>query len=140
MVIIANRGLLRIVEVSIAVMVIISIMLFIMSNRNLSAETDFSKVLQPLLEEIAKNITLREIIVTNSLESETQIEFFLSSKIKNPALGYEVIVCEPNEICGLKQYPTGVKEIFTDERIISSTLQSHGLKKIKIFLWVKPRS
>jgi len=140
MVMTGRRGLLRIVESSIAVLLIIVVMLLIMNNRSLPSSEDLSDVLQPLLEEIAKNNTLRGLILTDQSAGEENIVSFMATKIKNPALSFDVKVCSPGVICALDQYPQGVREIFADERIISSTLDTYEPKKVKIFLWIKPNN
>lgn len=127
----------RIVEASIAILIIIGVVLVVVVKRSPSQEADVSAIIPSLLEEISKNISLREDIVRDSVVGEERVLSFLEVRIKNPALGYSARVCGSDEICGLKSYPKEAREIYSSERIISSTLQSYAPKKVKIFLWNK---
>lgn len=132
---VGKRGIIRIVEATIAMLIIIGVVIVVVANRNARQETDISSMLPPLLAEISRNASLREIIVSNPSNGEQEVLSFLSARIRNPAFSYSARICGPDEICGLENYPKTAREIYSDERIISSTLQSYGPKKVKIFLW-----
>jgi len=142
-----KKGIIRIIEASIAVLIIFGVLLVLAVNRARVVEQDLSEDLPPLLDEIAKNSTLRGKIVgiNEDIEGnldpsgvglvESEIENFLSDKIRKP-FRYKVRVCSTGDVCGLEQYPTGAS-IFAAERIVSSTLRIYGPKKVKIFVWLE---
>jgi len=130
-----NRGWLRIVEASAAVLIIFSVILLISRQAAIPQSNDLTGTITPILEEIARNSSLREDIITYGNESVPQLREFVGSRIKLHSLNYEVAVCNVDEICSLVSYPSNTDEIYTGERIISSTLTSYNPKKVKIFLW-----
>jgi hypothetical protein len=94
-----------------------------------------------MLEEIAKNTTLREqIIASDDKASETILREFVSKRITNNDWGYNVRVCGYKDLCALDKYPEDAKgDIYSGSRIISSALNAEQLqpKKVEIFLWFK---
>ena len=138
-----KRAWIRIVEASVAIMIILAVILTVSQTRNRAAESDPSDILTPILDEIAKNVTFREAIINDNNESaaaENMILDFLKQKIKNPAIGYDLKICAYMEICGLERYPPDARgSIYADERVISSTLttQGSGPRKVSIFIWLK---
>ncbi len=132
-----NRGIIRIIEASIAILIIFSAVLVISSKDNSSKNPNFEKFAIDLLEEIAKNNSLREMIILNSNQGKEQSKIFIQTRINNPLVGFEINVCEPDNLCALENFPSGVKEIFSAERLISSTIRNYDPKKIKVFLWLK---
>ncbi len=58
-----KRGWLRIVEVSIAILMIFGVLIVIYSSGNTKTRKDLSSMIPQILEEIAKNNTLREKII-----------------------------------------------------------------------------
>ena len=133
-----NRmGIFRIIEASIAILIIFGVILTILIARKPSVEESLSDRIGPLLEEIAKNNSMREDIIKGQ-ESEANITImnFLSTKIE-PNIGYGVRICKPDETCGLS-YPEGAKgNIYVGSRVISSVLTDAKPKRLSIFLWVK---
>jgi hypothetical protein len=130
-------GIIRIVEASIAILIIFSAVLIISSRTSVSEEASFADLGGDLLEEIAKDNGLREKIISNPSEGKKLAKSFVGEKIKSPDLNFEINVCLPEEICSLEKFPEGVKEVFSSERIISSTIRNFNPKKIKIFLWTE---
>ena len=135
-----KRGLIRIVEASIAILVIFSV-LFILFVRDGGVEQeDLTNLISPLLKEIAQDNSIRMIILDGGTTGEEAVEAFISDKIDS-LYDYEVKICEPTAICPIgAAFPTGIDtEIYSAERIISTNFDSSGFapKKVKIFLWRK---
>lgn len=133
-----RRGIIKIIEATIAIILILSILMVVVSRRRDFEEMDFSKDIPPLLDEIAKNSTLRGKIVgvdvNNPDEVEDELRNFLSGRIIT-TFDYDVKICSPDDICGLEEYPK--TSVFAAERIIASTFQVYDPKKLKIFVWLK---
>ena len=134
-----KRGIVRIIEAIIAILIIAGVVLTLAVNRRIGGEKDLSETLPPLLEEIAKNAELREKIIIWGTGAEAELKVFLAKRIKNPNLNYVIKVCKPDEVCSLEAYPDDAKgDIFAAERIISTALGAgFSPKKIKLFLWRK---
>ena len=63
---------------------------------------------------------------------------FVDDKIPD-FLDYELKICSSEDICGMGTQISG-KDIFSAERIISSTFDTYpqnSVRKIKIFIWEK---
>jgi hypothetical protein len=138
-----KKGWIRIVEASVAIVIIFSVILSVVQIRRNVSEQDLSESITPFLEEIAKNSTMRAKIISDnnaSNEAENAVRGFLSSNIKDPNIGYDVMICKSDELCGLEKYPLGISgNLYAGSRIISATLTDvgEGPKKLSIFLWRK---
>jgi len=137
-----NRGIARVIEATVAVLVIFSV-LFILSSQSVGNDApSLNSEITPLLEEISKDETLRTLIIDSPNQSEVEIRTFLEETITRPDLGYAVKVCGASEICALTPFPeTRDGNVYSEERIISTylgnNLDSLEFKKVKIFLWRK---
>jgi hypothetical protein len=95
-----------------------------------------------MLEEIAKNVTVREAVINDNNESdnaETMLRGFIGQRLKDPNIGYDLKICNYHEVCGI-DYPKDAKgNVYSAGRIISSTLSSEGTgpKKVQVFLWIR---
>lgn len=133
-----KRGILSIIEASVAIVIIFIVILAVVVTKRTSTETDLSARITPILEEIAKNNSLRDDIVRGSSTINQTINLFLSSKIDDTTIGYNFTVCNVGEVCGLSSYPTNVNgNVYVSSRIISSSIYKAASKKISIFLWFK---
>ena len=137
---VGKKGLLKIVEASIAVLIVLGVILVVASERKVRFESDLSDVLSPILDEIAKNVSLRDKIFLDEAGAIQDMEAISSDKIKNQFLNYSVVICgNIDEFCGgLGEYPSDAKgSIYSSERIISTRLNAtlYSPKKIKIYLW-----
>lgn len=135
-----KRGWIRIVEASIAVLIIFAVVLSLYQGRRVSSESDLSSSITPLLEEIAKNNALRDKIITEGSDAAQSIKELVGTRIREPNIGYDARVCEIDEVCGLVDYPEeGVRgNVYAGSRLISSSLKAGAEpKKISIFLWIK---
>ncbi|HVY01698.1 MAG TPA: hypothetical protein VHA12_02965 [Candidatus Nanoarchaeia archaeon] len=130
-----KKGWLRIVEASIAIMIIFGVLIVINSTQRFSEQQDLTRLIVPMLDEVARNVSLRENVVVGGENSVEQLRDFVSTRLKQSTIKYEVAVCESGEICSLQEYPSNAREIYAAERVISSTLNTFSPKKIKIFLW-----
>lgn len=137
-----KKGWIRIIEASIAVLIILSALIIVSQIRQAKSEKDISESISPMLEEIAKNTVMREQIITDtddSDEAEEMIRQFIGLKLKNQNIGYNVTICESDKVCGLGKYPTGLEgNMYAGSRIISSILATNDSpKKVTLFLWAR---
>jgi len=125
-----KKAWLRIVEAFIAIILIASVLIVIYSRtiEKPSKSESIYNLQKTILDEIAVDIELRQNVLDNKTEN---IENFVSERI--PAgFKFSVRICDLNDICGLQEYK---EEVYSSERIISSTLQEYNPKKLKIFMW-----
>jgi len=139
-----EKGIIRIIEASAAILIIFIVILTFSMTKKTSTEKDLSESITPLLEEIAKNNTMREMIIDTNLtdvvgtnETIKTIKEFLLSRV-DTNIGRDVRICEIGEVCGMNSYPTNITgNVYAGSRIISSSLTSATPKRISIFLWFK---
>ncbi|MBI5803618.1 hypothetical protein HY450_00065 [Candidatus Pacearchaeota archaeon] len=148
---VGKKGFLKILEATIAVVIIFGALILLSSQKTHSQEEDLSEMIPPLLEEVAQNIPLRTRIIEEydtqkSYEEQPNagiiqsIEDFIRPKIRNPELELSARVCELDEICFLEPYPVEEnKNLFSAERVISTIVieEEFSPKKVKIFLYRK---
>ena len=136
-----KKGLIKTLEAVISILIIMTAV-FIVSIRDFpSNEVDYSEKARDILKEISKNSTFRAEIVDYDLESNQgipEMNTFVDGKIPD-FLDYELKICPSEDICGMEILISG-KDIFSAERIISSTFDTYpqnSVRKIKIFIWEK---
>jgi hypothetical protein len=144
-----KKGFLRIIEATLAVMIVIGAMLLIASQREIKPSDDLTDLLPPILDEIAQNDVLRrDIIVTYDTSqdpSETTnfavlegIESFIASRLDNSRFSHSASICDLYVVCPINEpFPVQSNtDIFSAERVISATLdEADTPKRLKIFLW-----
>ena len=122
-------GFLRILEAIIAVILIMSVMFLLFNKTRTSNEPDLSEKARNILEEVASNFTMREAVLNNN---KSIVDNYISTKIPESYLKFETRICEVDEACGKPEY---VGNLYSAERIISSTIETLGPKKIRLFIW-----
>lgn len=137
-----KKGWIRIVEASIAILIILGVILTVVQIRkSTTRSSELSSDITALLDEIAKNATMRDKIITDntaSTEAEGMIKAFLAREIRDPSIGYGVVICQSDALCALDPYPEGISgNLYAGSRIISSSLRETGSgpKRVSIFLW-----
>lgn len=136
-----RKGIIRIIEASAAILIIFIVVLTFSMTRKASTEKDLSERINPLLEEIAKNNSMRKIIISTNLTNASKnvtvkmITDFLDLRVE-PNIGREANVCEVEDVCGMGGIPKNITgNIYAGSRIISSSLRDDASKRISIFLW-----
>jgi hypothetical protein len=142
-----KRGWLRIVEASVAILIVFGVLLALSNTKQPAPERSLETFLPPLLEEIAVNATLRgEIVQYDTTSGPTtfpnsvtinDVAGFLSQRINRSSIKYNFSICDPSVVCSLTPYPATVNGgMYTYERIISSNLSTgYNPKKLKLFMW-----
>ena len=105
-------------------------------HQRIAQEKDLSEEIAPLLEEVAKDNALRDSIVNNGDEAVINVKAFLEKRI-DASIVLEIVICNPDELCSLEDYPNVQGEVYSGERIISASLDKFSLKKVKLYLWRK---
>ena len=147
---VGKRGFLRIVEATMAVLIILGALFVISSKREIDNRSDLTNILRKLLDEVAKNQEMRQNIVNYNISKDRTDEEneqilvdlggFLYVRINNPVLDYSISICKSDLPCPIyDQFPVdSPSDIYAAERIITTTQNQDSLgeiKKIKIFVW-----
>ncbi len=133
-----KRGWLRIVEASIAIILVLSV-LFVLFNRTRELrEPDLSERARSILEEIANNGTLRDMILSDDPNKQALLtEVIRNRYITESYLDFEVRICTLKEVCGKSTYTPG--NVYAAERVISVVIgkENYNPKKVRLFIWYK---
>lgn len=138
-----KRGWLRVVEASLAVMMVLSSLLIINNSVKQKQEVALDEDFYSLLEKIAENSTMRGDILSYNYSNPSNaagnyriilnLNSFLAGEISDRAVNYSVSICSVRDNCNLETNIGG--EIYSVERIITTNLTGSGMneKKIKIY-------
>ncbi len=135
---VAKRGFIRIVEATIAIVLILGAILILRNENVDSQRTDFAEILPAILNEIARNESFRKAVAENASSAQEEITTLLNDRINNPALDYSFRICDLQDMCDIEVLPENSDgEIYSAERVISASIEERQFspKKIKIFLW-----
>jgi len=129
-----RRGWVRIVESFISLLIILFALLFFVSNQisKTAREEKIDAILATILEEVEKNYTLREAIISGNNEIINEsIRNFLSRQYEFSFCVEEAAkTCFPEEIRQLK------KQVYSGSILISYEIQDTiNSKKFVLFLW-----
>lgn len=134
-----KKGFMRIVEATIAVILILTSLVFLSSQRDFQENRDIGLVLPSLLEEVARNLTMREEVAGSVDEEviEKNVEVALKSRINSPLVNISVELCNSTEVCFLEPYPNTDEDIFSSERVIGGSIRNKTTetKRIRVFMW-----
>jgi hypothetical protein len=130
-----KRGFLRVLEVIIASLLVLSSVLIVVTNRDVGRSTDFCSEIPDIVEEISKDKIIRASILEER-ENSGDIDNFINVRISNPLLSHEFKICEAGEICRLTKIIGSDTEVCAAERIISVDVGSNDFKPKKIKLFV----
>jgi len=135
-----KRGFLRIIEAVVAIVIIISVMFVYFNKQKAQIDEDYTERAVEILEEMSRNVTLREIVIDYNANSgdpiPLPIENFVQSRIFENFLDTEIRICEVDSSCGKKEFVDA--EVFSAERTISSTIYRYEPKKVRLFIWRNP--
>jgi hypothetical protein len=134
---VGKKGFLRIFEAVLGAIVVIGFLILVIRN-NPTESKNFESEGKVMLDEIAKNESLRAGVLDNRAGIKTELEEFTKKRLNNPAINFSMELCELNNTCFFSAtYPANAREIYAVERIISTNTQSpvYNPKKLKIFIW-----
>lgn len=129
-----KRGWLRIVEASIAVLLVASVILIMISRMPREDKTESVHELQRhILRQVSSNETLRgEILQSQNQYDKT--EAFIQENLP-VYYNFTIRICEVEEVCGMPFYIE--REVYADEILITANLTNYSPKKLKFFVWGK---
>jgi len=130
-----SKAWIKIAEAFFAVTLILGVLVLFYSTtvQQSGREERVHSLEKTLLEEVSNDNSLREAVIKNE---SSIIDEFAKSRIEKilPGFNVSIKICDPNTICNLGDYKP---EVYSEERIISSTLTEFSPKKLKIFIWLE---
>lgn len=127
-----KRGWLRIIEASIAILIILTVLFALYKKQQTPTDIDLSERARSILDEVSQNSSLRD----KALSNETaDINSAISQHIPETNLAFEFQVCDLEDVCGKSTYTAG--NVYTAERVISASISNPEFKpkKIRLFMW-----
>lgn len=128
-----NKGLVRILEASIAILIILSVLFIFFNQQKEPNNVDYSEMARDILEEVSKNNGLRNDILS---DNSADLNSFVRDRVPG-FLEFDIRICESLEgACGINFIEGNV---YSAERVISTTIEQRSLnpKKIRLFIWEK---
>jgi len=131
-----KKGMLRIVEATIAILLVFGFLIVVQARNREIVNVDFSENIYDLLEEISKDISLRDSVFLNGegVVSEGVLYDFVSERLPS-YLNFEIRICnEIDKICSMDNYIDG--EVYSGQRVLVQSV--NGLNdplKLSIFAW-----
>ncbi len=140
-----KRGWMRIMEASIAAIVILSTLFYLYNRAREPSVYDMTEKARAIVDEIAVNETLRYDILTSPAGPPPGITYTVPDNVQDrvysllndASLDSEIKICSVEDVCGKSNF-TG--ETYSAERIISSAIKidtPHEPRKIRLFIWRK---
>lgn len=154
-----KKGWLRIAEAFLAILIIAGVIVVILTGKagnNSSKEDAIYNLQKTILNELSNNQELREVVLNaedlggssgvgvkdgriNRVYEENEpnylaIREFVSARIQ-AIFDFEVQICiDINDVCGPEEYK---EEMYSNEIVVSSTLETYAPRKLKLFIWEK---
>lgn len=141
-----KRGWMRILEATIAVLLVTGVLLFVYSEHNLSSQgiDDYASNLQKkILKDISFDSILRNFVLNDSILNVDSAEFqrvneFVNDSISQPPFNYSLRICDLGTPCKMNSevfQDTLSYEIHSEEIIISANILKYSPRKVRLFLW-----
>lgn len=132
-----KKGILRVIESIIGVIIILLALIYFVSQqtKNIGKEEKAKETLSVILNEVEKNDTIRQYIITNDIVNINNSLLSLFSAVA-PFYQFNFCVEKPELIC-VPELPKD-KDIFSDSVFITDVGES-GLNatKLTVFIWAK---
>lgn len=131
-----KRGWLRIIEASIAILIVLSSLFFVYTKSNIVTNTNLDSRVRIILDEEAIKPEFRAAVFNGDIAF---VNSSIAAHIPEKNLAFEVKICSLEDVCGKTEYVKA--DVYTSERVISSSIdkdpEKGGLKswKVRLFLW-----
>jgi hypothetical protein len=146
---VSKKGVARIIEAVLAIMLILGALLLISSNKEVEVAPDITQQISPMMDKMAQNKTMRYAILDYNLSANysehdnpailKKVEDFMRKEIANPSFNLNARVCRLNETCFLDPLPNNQADLYAVERVIGTEVKEPSFlpRRVKIFLWRK---
>jgi hypothetical protein len=146
-----RRGVLKIIEATIAILIILGALILIARQAPSRNEVDLTVIIPPILDELAQDDDMRARVLEYGNPSVnqdavilTEVRNFIEERISNPSFEFDVVICdlglEAQAVCNSNEDLTNVENVYVVERVISTTQTAPAdnifkPKRVKVFLW-----
>ncbi len=127
-----KRGWIKIAEATMAIVIILGALAFSYSQVRHNEGRGAEDLAFSILSKISENQSFRADIVGS--EEKGRIENYISNESEAKTYKYLFIICSSDEECDVPVINSST-EVFSAERIISSTADRVEPKIIRIYLW-----
>ena len=130
-----KRGIIRILEAFIAILLILGAVVIVFSKFS-SKSLEDQNIIETeklILEQLAGNAQFRDEVIKMSESSQISPELnnFIANRIPN-LYEYEFKVCELQSVCSASSYH---EVVYVHERALSSSIKQYSPKKMKLYVW-----
>lgn len=126
-----KKGWLRIVEASIAILIIASATLLIIYKEPAKSAVDVHEIQRDILELAVLNESIRASILQDDILS---VELYIEENTPSD-WNFTIRICEVDEVCGMPFYIN--EDVYADEILVAANLTKYSPKKLKMFMWEK---
>ena len=133
---VSKGGFVRIAELFIAIILMSAVLIISYKDNIPKQETqDFSELARDILAEIGTMENLRIEIILNQENATRMISTinFINSSLPD-YINFELRACDISNACGQSNY---IGDVFSAERIISTSKNNFNPIKLRLFLWVE---
>jgi hypothetical protein len=136
-----KRGWLRILEATIAIMMVTGVLLVMYSRQ--AERVDISDYVYSFQRQVLMDITSRQDLrakaLSNSIADLRDLNEFADGKIPD-IFNQSIRICDLGLVCKLDDETSirlfrASKEVFVEEVVISADFDDYAPKKVKLFLW-----
>ena len=129
-----NKGWLRIVEASLAILIVFGVLLALYSGGTSSGNYALDERASFILTELSQEMSFRNATLEGNNEFVTRA---VAKKIPESHLAFEARICEISDVCGKSSFTN--ENVYAAERVISSSLDigpgAPISKKVRLFVW-----
>ena len=127
-----KKAWIRIAEAAFAILMLASIVLVLIGKQ--AEKQDIGGAMynieHAILEEASRNDTIRNAAISND---ELLVGNFVKERL--PAgMNFTIRICGLSEICDAS---LPEKEVYVDDVLVSSTIQTYLPKKVRLFVWIE---
>jgi hypothetical protein len=131
-----RKAWLKIAEAFFAVLLVGSVLIFIATRVPKGTTViDVHDLQRNILKQISMDSSLRQEIIQNNTANT---EAFIRDELPN-YLDFSIKICEIGEVCSLDDATViaSDKEVYSEETLITSTLNQYAPKKLRFFVWAR---
>ncbi|MBM3247791.1 hypothetical protein FJZ17_04620 [Candidatus Pacearchaeota archaeon] len=130
-----KKAWLRIVEAFIAIMLILSTLLVLLSRQgsNSEVEKEINLLQSNILNSIGKDDYLREQILA---DDSSGVKAYVGN-VTPSWINYSVKICQPLDVCPINVAPELLdgKSIYSQNILITASITNADSKQLKLFFW-----
>ncbi len=136
-----KRGWIRILEATIAVMIVAGVLLVVYSKHDLTTQSadDYVFNLQrKTLNDISSNDNFRTMVLSGTQGDFDSINSFVNDSIPQPPFNYSLRICDLGTPCKMDSdvfQDTLGFDIYTEDVIIASNVATYNPQKVRLFVW-----